>query len=719
MQVQTQGVSIPSGLAARGEIGRIELGWQAGGAEGLLGYNVYRSERSDEGYEQLASLEGASFTTGQTTYVDSNLAGGQLYFYKVSAVVEGAESESSGFVSATAEGDDVAPSTPLNVSAVPDEVEFGRVVVSWNAPTQDEGGGELTGLAGYVVYRSEGNASSFVPVDSLAADVRESADTGLGPLTTYYYTVLAYDDAGNESNRAGAVQVQTQGVSIPSGLAARGEIGRIELGWQASGAEGLLGYNVYRSERSDEGYEQLASLEDGSFTTGQTAYVDSNLAGGQLYFYKVSAVVGGVESESSGFVSATAEGDEAAPAPPGDLVAIADASSSSITLGWSAPTQDGNGGELTGLASYIISRSKDDASGFAAIDTIAVGTTQFVDPALEASTLYFYAISAVDATGNTSSRSASVSARTAGIASPAGVAATGGIERIVVSWQASDEEDLLGYNVYRSARSDEGYERFTGVEGTSYTTGQTEYTDTGLTGGAAFFYKVSVVTAAGESQLSAFDGATVTSDIRAPAAPSFIDGTPVVGEPGQLELVWNAPTTDFNGSELTGLERYTIYRADSASGRYEIIGRVENATTLIDTGLTTQTIYYYRMEAMDAAGNVSPRSSAVAINTGGVDMPKNVRLTARNPISAFDTPSVTVRWDAAAGEIFSYEVQRTTVVNSTNDADYEAILPNTLQTSRPDNSVSRGQTYYYRVRARDVDDEFSAWTVALPIEIDN
>ena len=655
------------------------------------------------------------------TFEDTGLEESKTYFYTVLAYDDaGNESSRAGAVQVKTQGPDrVAPSTPQNVSAVPDETDFGRVVVRWSAPTQDADGDELTGLAGYVVFRSKGSASSFVPVDSLGADVREYEDTGLEPLTAYFYTVLAYDDAGNESSRAGAVQVQTQGVSVPSGLVARGAIGRIELGWQASGAEGLLGYNVYRSARSDEGYEKLASLEGTSFTTGQTTYVDSNLTGGQLYFYKVSALVEGAESESSIFVSATAEGDEVAPAAPGDLVAIADASASSITLNWSAPTQDGNGGELTGLASYIISRSKDDASGFAAIDTIAAGTTQFVDPALDASTLYFYAISAVDASGNTSSRSGSVSARTAGIASPFGVAAAGGIERIVVSWQASDEEDLLGYNVYRSARSDEEYERLTGVEGTAYTTGQTEYTDSGLTGGAVFFYKVSVVTATGESELSAFDGATVTSDIRAPAAPSFIDGTPVIGKPGQIELVWNAPTTDYNGSELTGLARYTIYRADSANGRYEIIGRVENATAFIDTGLTTQTIYYYRMEALDQAGNVSPRSSAVAINTGGVDMPKNVRLTARNPISAFDNPTVTVRWDGAEGDIFSYEVQRTTVANSTNDADYISILPNDLSTTRQDNSVSRGQTYYYRVRARDVDDEFSAWTVALPIEIDN
>jgi len=823
-QASTRGLAVPPGLRALGETGRIELNWQAVDADELLGYNVYRSTRSDTGYALLPSREGALFTTGQTTYVDSNLAGGQLFFYKVSALVAGGQSELSGFVSATAEADEVPPSMPQNLSAVPDEEDFGRVTLSWNAPVQDADGGDLTGLSGYVVFRSEetassfvrvaqvgaevreyvdtgleesktyfytviavdgvgnesgrathvqvktqgpdrvapespsnvsavpdeeefgrvvvrwspsvqdadgdelsglsgyvvfrseGTTSSFVPVDTVAAEAREYVDTGLRPLMTYFYTVMAFDEEGNESQRAATAQTQTQGVSVPSGLRASGETGRIELNWSASDAEDLRGYNVYRSIRSDTGYELLPSREGALFTTGQTTYVDSNLAGGQLFFYKVSAVTSQAESQRSGSVSATAEADEVPPAAPADLAAIADASAARITLSWSAPTADSNGGELTGLDTYIISRSKDNSTSFVAIDTVEAGETRFEDADLEASTLYFYAVRAVDPTGNTSARAAPVSAQTAGIAAPSGVTTEGSIKRIVVSWQASDAEDLRGYNVYRSTRSDGGYTRLTGVEGTSYTTGQTAYIDSGLTGGVTFFYQVSVVTAEGESERSAFDGGTVQSDSRSPDRPTFVDGDPVVDNPEYLSLHWKAPTADINGAELTGLSSYLVYRAESSDGPFDLVGTSTTAT-FVDTGLTAQTTYYYQIEASDEEGNVSPRSTTATLTTGGVEMPKSVTLSASTPSNEAESPVVTIRWVASAGAILYYEVQRTTVANSTNDEDYDGVPPNTLDTFREDDGVERGKTYYYRVRARDVENRFSDWTTPVSVEV--
>ena len=537
-------------------------------------------------------------------------------------------------------------------------------------------------------------------------------------MTTYAYTVIALDEAGNESRQASPTQTRTQGVSVPAGLRAAGEIGRIELNWQASGDEDLSGYNVYRSTRSDQGYELLPSREGTSFTTGQTTYVDSNLTGGQLFFYQVSAVTLQTESEHSTFISAIAEADESAPAAPADLAAIADASVARITLSWSAPTTDGNGRDLTGLASYIISRSKSNASSFVAVDTLAAGETRFDDADLEAATDYFYAVSAVDADGNTSSRSSAVSARTAGIAAPRGVAATSGIKRIEVSWQASDDEDLFGYNVYRSTRSDQGYERLIGLEGTSYTTGQTAYIDSGLTGSETFFYQITVVTSTGESERSSFDGATVQSDARAPGQPSFVDGSPAEDNPEHIDISWKAPTADLTGEDLTGLSRYLIYRSDSVNGKFEQVGESPtNAYT--DTGLVAQTTYYYQIEASDEDGNVGPRSTTAILTTGGVDIPENVRLSSTTPSNLLDPAVVTIRWEASKGAIVHYEVQRTTVANSTNDADYEEILPNTLNTFRDDETVTRGTTYYYRVRARDVDDRASDWTELLPIEVKN
>ncbi|MEW6753488.1 MAG: hypothetical protein AB1505_21265, partial [Candidatus Latescibacterota bacterium] len=456
--------------------------------------------------------------------------------------------------------------------------------------------------------------------------------------------------------------------------------------------------------------------EGSGFTTGRTAYTDSSLTAGGLYFYQVSAVTRGGESGRSVFVSGRAEADRVAPRPPADLAAIADPSAARITVSWSAPTLDGNGGELTGLSAYIISRSRDTAAGLVAIDTVAAGQTRFVDTGLQASTTYFYAVSALDPSGNTSALSSAVSAHTAGIAPPASVAAEGGIGRVTVGWEASTAEDLRGYNVYRSTRSDQGFQRLAGTEGMSFTTGQTAFVDSGLAAGSVFYYRVSVVTASGESAQSPFSGATVQLDNRAPAAPTFVEGEPVVGEPDRLSVTWRAPTTDLTGAELTGVQRYLVYRSDTLTGRFGLVGTV-TAPAFVDTGLTAATTYYYQVEAADAQGNVSPRSATAALTSGGVDMPTQVTLSASTPSDPTQSPVVTIRWTGSRGGILHYEVQRTTVANSTNDADYVDVLPNTLDTVRRDTGVTRGVTYYYRVRARDVDNRASEWTQPLPVDV--
>ena len=55
----------------------------------------------------------------------------------------------------------------------------GRIVVRWNPPIADVGGGLLTGLAGYAILRAEVGVTSFVVVDTVDAETREFLDVGL------------------------------------------------------------------------------------------------------------------------------------------------------------------------------------------------------------------------------------------------------------------------------------------------------------------------------------------------------------------------------------------------------------------------------------------------------------------------------------------------------------------------------------------------------------
>ena len=133
-------------------------------------------------------------------------------------------------------------------------------------------------------------------------------DRGLEELRRYGYAVVGFDGSGNPGVRSQPVTVETGGIAPPAGLRALGEIGRVVLEWEASAETDLRGYNVYRSSRSDAGYERLEGLEGAPFTTGQVSYVDSSVAPGGRYFYRVTAVTSRRESAASGFVGGAGAG---------------------------------------------------------------------------------------------------------------------------------------------------------------------------------------------------------------------------------------------------------------------------------------------------------------------------------------------------------------------------------------------------------------------------
>ncbi|NKB71779.1 MAG: hypothetical protein GKR89_32285, partial [Candidatus Latescibacteria bacterium] len=343
----------------------MRLRWGAVDEPDLAGYAVFRSQQSNGQYLLVPGQGDSTFTTGVNSFVDSLqlFAAGQAVFYRVAAVdTNGLHSERSAFVGGSLLEDQVGPGAAvLSVAGLGQESGVGQISVRWVAPIRDIDGSELTGLVGYILHRSEAGSGSFVAIDSLDAGMREYVDQDLKPATTYTYRIIAYDGAGNSGQSSVSEQVQTGGLATPVGLQASGEIGRVELSWQAVPNEQLLGYDIYRSTRSDQGYERLEGSEDTPFTTGQTAYTDSSLTAASLFFYKVMAVgQENIFSSFSVFVSARVLADEMAPAVPQNLSAVADESDfGRVTVRWSGSIRDSDGGELTGLAGYVVFRSEE------------------------------------------------------------------------------------------------------------------------------------------------------------------------------------------------------------------------------------------------------------------------------------------------------------------------------------------------------------------------
>ena len=177
-----------------------------------------------------------------------------------------------------------------------------------------------------------------------------------------------------------------------------------------------------------------------------------------------------------------------------------------------------------------------------------------------------------------------------GPTTPAGLAApTVGLTSIGLTWTAStDNVGVVGYRIFRN----------TVQVATSATT---SYTDTGLTPGTAYSYKVIAYDAANNTsaQSTALAVSTV-ADTTAPTVPGKPTST------GQtmtsISLVWTASTDD------VGVASYRIYRNAVQ------VGTAVNLS-YTDSGLAVNTSYSYTIAAVDAANNLSAQTAATTVKT--------------------------------------------------------------------------------------------------------
>src|SRR5580698_564717 len=269
--------------------------------------------------------------------------------------------------------------------------------------------------------------------------------------------------------------------AAPMGLTATAGNAQVTLNWTAS--SGATGYYVKRSTTSGGPYTQIATLAAASDT-------DTGLTNGTKYYYVVSAYNSAGQSANSAEVNATPV--LAAPSAPTGLAATA--GNAQVSLSWAA---------TSGASSYHVKRS---ATSGAETQISAPTSNSYTDTGLTNGTKYFYVVSAVNSGGesaNSSEVSATPSAPLTAPATPTGLHATGGNAQVSLSWSASTS--AASYNVKRSTTNGGPYN--TAVASPTVT----NYSDTTLTNGTAYYYVVSAVNSAGQSANSAQASATPAS----------------------------------------------------------------------------------------------------------------------------------------------------------------------------------------------------------------
>ena len=180
--------------------------------------------------------------TANTSYIDINALANTNYSYSVLAYDAAGNVSSlsnSISISTATSTDTIIPSTPTNLTAT--ATSSNEINLSWTAATDN------IAVIGYTILRN----------NVIIANSANSAFTDMSvlPSTSYSYTVLAYDAAGNlslQSNTATATTPATPSdttlPSAPSNLLANAITpNRVNLNWTAATDNiSVTGYNIYR-----------------------------------------------------------------------------------------------------------------------------------------------------------------------------------------------------------------------------------------------------------------------------------------------------------------------------------------------------------------------------------------------------------------------------------------------------------------------------------------
>jgi chitodextrinase len=369
------------------------------------------------------------------------------------------------------------------------------------------------------------------------------------------------------------VPADTTAPTAPTGLWGGAVSSGINLIWNGSTDNvGVAGYNVYR---------------DGALigTTAALYYIDTGLTPLSSHVYQVAAYdASGNISGLSNSLSATVAADKTPPSVPTQLAAQT-LSPSQIALTWAASTDN------VAIANYTVYRNG------SAIATVT--STSYTDSGLASWTSYTYAVSATDTSGNSSAQSSTISARTADGTPPSIPAQLAAqvisASQINLTWAAStDNVAVASYTVYRNGNS-------------VATTTATSFSDTGLASGTSYKYAVLATDTSGNaSALSPpVTATTLTLDTTPPTVPNGLTGRAMSAS--SIALSW------FRSTDNVGVAGYKIYRGTSRSSLAQI--NTTGATQYTDTGLASNTTYYYAVGAYDQAGNTSALSFTIAVKT--------------------------------------------------------------------------------------------------------
>ena len=337
---------------------QIEVNW--GAVRGAYGYRIKRSTSKNGTYKVVATLKGKN----NTTYQDKKLKTAKTYYYKVETInkVNGKKGYSGNSAAVSAKTLKTTSITAVKATGST------SVRLEWKA---------VDGASGYQIYRSTSKDSGYKKVGQVKGkNTKKYEDKTLEAGKTYYYQVRAYKSNSAKNGVASFSKAQKAWTikQVVFSQITSDSKNQVTLGWKK--VSKAQGYDIYRSDESNSGFEKIASISSGSTLT----YTDKGVKSGNTYYYKIAATYKIKGSAGRGSYSKVTE-----------VAVLKQGSISSITLGdnnvlnisWNS-VANASGYELAGAVS--------EKGTYTTLQTS--GATSFTHSNLVQGTTYYYKVRA-------------------------------------------------------------------------------------------------------------------------------------------------------------------------------------------------------------------------------------------------------------------------------------------------------------------------------------
>eukprot|EP00744_Colponema_vietnamica_P003777 GILI01005732.1.p1 GENE.GILI01005732.1~~GILI01005732.1.p1 ORF type:complete len:2203 (+),score=253.12 GILI01005732.1:565-6609(+) len=578
----------------------LTVSWSAPARTGgspILGYRLYMNDGlGSQTFTQIYSSSNAI-----TSFTVSGLATGFTYGFKISSFSNITEINSFGLTSDTPNlspaeyfrcvGPPTAPSLFFQASTM-SSVTFG-----WTYPTDDGGGQVLY----YIIYMDNGlNNGVFNPIRSTSDDLVPTArsftrSTNLISGLQYQFKVQAVNDGGiGPLSSAFGVWVVSQPSAPPAPVILSSSRTAFNLTWSPPtdlGGSPLLGYRLSGDDGNFGAFSTIWEdlLTGASFTAFN---ISDGLVVGKTYRYVVQA---STRHPSLSPVSDAVFVVAADPPSPCLNLAVVGRSSSSLTIAWREPYDNG-GSTITGYRVYMNDGTPSSALELAYNGYGKPSVLTYTTARLILGVTYKFQVSALNF--NYEGARSTVASFVACLlpSSPVAPVVTAyGVSTVNISWSYTGVDDggspIIGYSIYLGLSNSTSYPQIATANSLD-----TAYSLINLDAGSSYKVCVAFQNVAGEG----------------PCSNDFVFTAAVIPDPPiNLRLTergmtystisWDPPVF-FGYSPLTG---FKVYMNDFSGNGFLLAydgDKKPNTLTFNQTGLSTGRTYVFRVNSVNVVG---------------------------------------------------------------------------------------------------------------------